>query len=510
VLLRPFQNTPFVDDWVYGWSVEHLLLTGELRILDNASSVNPVQVLWGALFCLPTGFSFTMLRVSTWVLSAACLCGLRLLMSEIGVGRAQALLATATLALYPVYFVLSHTFMTDVPFLCALVWFSYAAARALRTERLGWLAVAVLFAALAIGIRPAGIVAALALPLTIVPLNRWRRWSALVLMLLPFVAAGLVFWWYSSHIERRADLTWIDGSPAWRRWQFRYGLASIHVSAVNMWWFCTAALGLAVAPLAIARFSRTHVRGAVVVSMIGAGAFALGPLIGAHVYVPLHNTETWALVELGGVESGVWGHRAPALPRWYAPTAVAAGVALFSMGAAAAISVRRLSAAQMLLLWLLAMQYLLMSVLWLYDDNRYILPLVPPALALIASSGPLVRQKPAIAMLAALAVICSVGLRDHLQYNRALWAAVDYLRAGGTPPGDIDGGWAVNGWLQYAHPEHAKRAPGGDVLVNWVNANDVESQARISNGPSPGWMVDKVFPYTRWASRSGAIYVLKR
>ncbi len=282
MLLRPFQNTPFVDDWVYGWSVEHLLLTGELRILDNASSVNPVQVLWGALFCLPTGFSFTMLRVSTWVLSAACLCGLRLLMSEIGVGRAQALLATATLALYPVYFVLSHTFMTDVPFLCALVWFSYAAARALRTERLGWLAVAVLFAALAIGIRPAGIVAALALPLTIVPLNRWRRWSALVLMLLPFVAAGLVFWWYSSHIERRADLTWIDGSPAWRRWQFKYGLASIHVSAVNMWWFCTAALGLAVAPLAIARFSRTHVRGAVVVSMIGAGAFALGPLIGAH------------------------------------------------------------------------------------------------------------------------------------------------------------------------------------------------------------------------------------
>jgi len=55
LILRPFQNTPFSDDWVYGWSVEHLLRTHTLKILDIASSVNPVQVLWGALFCVPTG-----------------------------------------------------------------------------------------------------------------------------------------------------------------------------------------------------------------------------------------------------------------------------------------------------------------------------------------------------------------------------------------------------------------------------------------------------------------------
>jgi hypothetical protein len=33
-LLRPFQNLPFVDDWVYAWPVEHLLKSGELKILD--------------------------------------------------------------------------------------------------------------------------------------------------------------------------------------------------------------------------------------------------------------------------------------------------------------------------------------------------------------------------------------------------------------------------------------------------------------------------------------------
>ena len=51
VALRPLQNAPFVDDWVYAWSVEHLLRTGDLRFLDWAVSQNIAQVLWGALFC---------------------------------------------------------------------------------------------------------------------------------------------------------------------------------------------------------------------------------------------------------------------------------------------------------------------------------------------------------------------------------------------------------------------------------------------------------------------------
>jgi hypothetical protein len=58
VALRPLQNAPFIDDWAYAWSVEHLRRTGELRILGWAVSQNVAQVLWGALFCAPFGFSF--------------------------------------------------------------------------------------------------------------------------------------------------------------------------------------------------------------------------------------------------------------------------------------------------------------------------------------------------------------------------------------------------------------------------------------------------------------------
>jgi hypothetical protein len=73
VALRPLQNAPFIDDWTYAWSVERV---GELRFLDWSVSQNVAQVLWGALFCAPFGFSFTALRLSTWVASLGALLGL--------------------------------------------------------------------------------------------------------------------------------------------------------------------------------------------------------------------------------------------------------------------------------------------------------------------------------------------------------------------------------------------------------------------------------------------------
>jgi len=157
LLLRPFQNLPFVDDWVYAWSVERLLNSGELKILDISTSANPVQILWGALFCLPAGFSFVALRISTWVASVICLWGLYQLLRILGVGRAQSFIGTAALACYPVFFILSFTFMTDVPFLALFVWSSYSLIRYLNDKRPLWLIASTLLACLAVAVRLTGL-----------------------------------------------------------------------------------------------------------------------------------------------------------------------------------------------------------------------------------------------------------------------------------------------------------------------------------------------------------------
>jgi 4-amino-4-deoxy-L-arabinose transferase-like glycosyltransferase len=74
-------------------------------------------VLWGALFSLPAGSSFTALRFSTLFLSLTTLLLLLLLVRSRGERLLPALLAPLLLLFNPAYLDLSHTFMTDVPFI---------------------------------------------------------------------------------------------------------------------------------------------------------------------------------------------------------------------------------------------------------------------------------------------------------------------------------------------------------------------------------------------------------
>ena len=141
--------------------------------------------------------------------------------------------------------------------------------------------------------------------------------------------------------------------------------------------------------------------------------------------------------------------------------------------------------------------------------DRYALAFIPLAIALILSAGPVVRPRLATAILAVFAVVCLVGTRDHLEYNRAVWVAVDHLRSRGVSDSDIAGGWPVNGWLQYAHPENANLKQNGDVNVPWVNSKELLPY-EISNSAKRGWQVLEAFAYRRWMGRSGSIFVLKK
>jgi len=117
LLLRPFVNLPFIDDWRYGRSVEHFLKTGELQVLGWTIHYLFAQILWGALFCLPLGFSFSALRASTvmlaWLGALAFYASLR----ELECSRRDSLIGTLLLLVNPVFFILTFSFMTDIPFL---------------------------------------------------------------------------------------------------------------------------------------------------------------------------------------------------------------------------------------------------------------------------------------------------------------------------------------------------------------------------------------------------------
>src|SRR6266481_12743 len=70
-LVNPIGNFPLNDDWAMGKTVNHLLEAGTYRPSGWTGMPLITQILWGALFCIPNGFSFTALRFSTLTLSLA-------------------------------------------------------------------------------------------------------------------------------------------------------------------------------------------------------------------------------------------------------------------------------------------------------------------------------------------------------------------------------------------------------------------------------------------------------
>ena len=132
-LVLPHVNVPVIDDWVYAWSVEHLLATGRLQVLEISAFYPIAQILWGSAFTYVAGFSFVVLRASTVVLAIFGCWAVYLTLRELDCRRSTALLGALALALIPRYFALSFSFMTEVPFVSfstmALYWYVRAIRR---------------------------------------------------------------------------------------------------------------------------------------------------------------------------------------------------------------------------------------------------------------------------------------------------------------------------------------------------------------------------------------------
>ncbi|HVM97008.1 MAG TPA: hypothetical protein VMT89_11490, partial [Candidatus Acidoferrales bacterium] len=121
VAVNPIGDFPLNDDWSYGFSVKKLCEEGVLKIHPSTDAAVVAQILWGTLFCLPFGFSFTILRLSTQVLGLATVLATYGLAREVGASRWFAFICALAIAANPLIFESSNTFMSDVPFLAFLL-----------------------------------------------------------------------------------------------------------------------------------------------------------------------------------------------------------------------------------------------------------------------------------------------------------------------------------------------------------------------------------------------------
>lgn len=521
LLVDPRGDFPLNDDWNYARSVKSLVESGTLTVTVWTLAASLTHILIGWAACLLTGFSFETLRLSTLAMGLLALVCLYLMLSSVARPSYWHWLAVLVLMTNPLFFELSHTYMTDVPFVALATLTGVVLARQLSPAGGGWLAPAGASAAVvALCLtRQVGLVMPVAF--AVARLSRGgRSGPELVRALLPLVcgvvAVAVFQLWLREHagvlFSYKVEEAFLKQHFAQGPWHLLvYGLTNFVRSLVYLGLFLLPFL-VAVCPAFWGNLNRRE-RWFAAALAVETLVLLLALLLGAGSLMPLGDNILFDL-GLGPIlltpraVAGAW----PAAPRsfWLAITVAGAAGAALLLAAASVAALRLRKRARektpayadgpIAFYFLTVGLYMLVICVRGFFDRYLIFPL-PFLMAMVVSTipppdlkGP--RQRLAATVAAALifclAAFSVAGTHDYLALNRARWRALDSLVAGGRiSPMKIDGGLEFNGWYAYENPEDGSAVVfdpmmthGDDYIVSLVPVAGYEQVSR--------------FPFRRW------------
>lgn len=458
LILHPLTDAPVVDSWLYTSAVRRYLRTGEIRFAGFTQAMPVAQVYYGAAWAHAFGANSVSLEIS--VVALAVLCGVlfHALAIKCGAPRWQALAATGLLICNPCFTFLSFSFMTEIPFLAALVGAHLAFARADGAHELSWMWLSAAMAVIAFMIRPFGAMAIAgcvgAMLIYDTRLRGTERWDVAqwIKVMTPFGAALAVC---------AAVWIWLTvlGPKPWDLQQnedhFRY------IFLVPLAYYLRAGvlgpalyLGTVLSPLAILQVATPRWRRVV---MGAAGIFA-SALILMSVNKQLPVTPEYScfggwhnvLTLRGGLNRFLWDGD------WQYVVLLLASVGAAGLLAALAEIFATLERAVAAILIAAAIYWAATIPLW-FNNDRYYLVLVPAG-AIVLALAPLPRRR--LVQAAALAMTLAMGLMSlggTYAYQRGLGvilATRNQLEREGVRRSEIDAGYALNGEDLYRYPKH--------------------------------------------------------
>jgi len=529
LVVNPIGDFPLNDDWSFGMAVKRLMETGGFRPTGWTGMPLITQTFLGALFCLPAGFSFNALRLSTLVLAFCGMLATYLSVRQVHPSRWLAVIAGLTIGFIPIYYALSNTFMTDVAFTALLTIAALFFFRNLQGGSDLCLVAGTAFALAATLCRQLGIAVPMAFAISLLGTRGAGRGSIIraIIPLAVCVGALLAFQhWLEMTGELPSLYFKIDHrffSTLCRPRQLLPNLAKhLGTAALYLGWF-SLPVTILVFPTALAARKDARV-------FIPAATAGLAFVLFALVMLPL----TKGMMPIPGniiVQQGIGPlllceySNAPPVPAlgksfWLAVTIVCAlgGACLLAGAVATAIrswsslKVARICAGQTAAAFFLlcAVAYLL-PVMVTGGFDRYYVPALPFLLigiAALASLPGLVPSRAAATLsvlgIGFLAIFAVCGTRDYFTWNRTRWAALnDLIASGKATPKDVDGGFEFNGW--YLYDPAYKEQPGKSWW--WVCGDSYV----VTWGAKPGWKTIKEYHFARWLPPgTGTLVLLKR
>lgn len=517
LITQPVGNFPLNDDWSFARAVERLLQQGEFRPSGWTGMTLITQVLWGALFCLPTGFSFGALRVSTLTLSIVGVIGLYVLLRRLNSPRWFAVGAGLTLAFNPVYHVLSTTFMTDVPFTVLLVWTVYFFVRHLQEGADRDLTIATLLAVVAVLCRQVALIAPVAFAAAALLLNGCGK-RTLLRAIIPAAVTAATLGLFQSWLASSGRLPHLYYEKTSKLYDIiHYPLFAVDNLLRNSW-IELLYLGLFLLPaLLVCHLQRERPA----LSKSDLAAFAAGVGFALYSLVRLVRLgQTLPLQKSIIVKEGIGPLslydtmllRLPNLPPlsdgfWIAVTGLSVvggallvrSLLLLLLDLFPAVRLKTLGRDQgVTLFFLLFTAAYLLPFLTTEISDRYLLPVIPGLLACLGTALPqsgkpagMFRSLLAGGLLLGFFLFATVGARDYFSWNQARWSLIGSVaRSGQVSPQEMDGGFEFNGYFLY-DPSYVLK-PG--MSWWWVHDN----RFIIAFGAVPGWTTIAEQGYRHW------------
>ena len=529
ILVNPIGDFPLNDDWAYAQSVKSLLETGKFELPGWAVANLLPQALWGALFCLPFGFSFTALRFSTLVLGWLGVIATYLLIKEVGSPQKLAFIGALLIAVNPLYFSLSNTFMTDVPHYAVTVLSLYFFAVGIKKNSLSIIIIATFIAIVSFLIRQVTVALFAGYAIAYIVNNKAKILSIVTAIILFFILpVGIqkvfaLFFWPKDF-----------GNYGVKEEEVVSQLTYVNTEAItNFAYFalCTLLyLGVFILPFAVICFS---------IKLKAVNRFTKSLLINFLLFIII-TISIWLVLEsakmpIKGNIINKWGSgpltlrstilSSSPIPNylevfWSIVTicaAIGAGLLLlfFALSIIEFLFNKTANADRksiMLLNNSTAFIYFLPIGLGYFFD-RYLLLFLPLSMIMVLTSiGKIDDFKLNFKFNSALLSIALIGIftigitHDYLSWNRIRWQALNDLMQQEISPNRIDGGFEFNGWYLYDPNYRIYNARKAKLVWWWVEQDDYI----VDFNAIEGYEVAKQYPLNNWFPfQSDSIFVLR-
>lgn len=519
--LSPWKfDFPLNDDWMYFIPVKHLLLDGKIILSDMASPTQITHVLWGALWAKFFGLNFAVLRLSTIALGAGAIFLLYLLLKECGAKDSGAAVACACAAFNPVFFLLSSSFMTDVPYLFWMLLSLYCYMRHERNDSGYWFWAASVFSCLCYLSRQTGIFLPLAYSLFLASERRITAKALFKIWILPVLAvSGHAFWfsfihgptWASSNYVIKGTIGHISAPGRLLSDIFTRAMASAMETG---FFLLPMTAGIAVYPGQFFRRKsplRLETSGYILLAAFIVSA--LGYLISAGPMPYLENTFSrtgLGVVTVGGTKlklSGIFAKN------WFWNTATVLGF-LSAAVFIAALPGKKTSTGKMSLVSYACLSQFAFSLLGARFFDRYLLLLLPwQALTLaVALNNRRFSNLLNFGGIFLAAALGWAGTMDYFAWNEAKWKAGMLCRQSGITEPETANGFDWDGYFNH-EPNMArlKSAKPLALIGEWEWQAILPRKAATSFQPpsDPSLILGKAEYSTPLAYSKGTVYLIK-